>query len=1211
MSDSIQIQSGVSAIRSRLQYVRMHYRNVTIGEWMGLTLAILLPVLAVLFAMDNIFHLPMMLRIMLWLGMATGVVYMVQRAGREMNRGVADEELALRVEKAFPELNNELINSLLLSKEADDQAGHLVSAVVQSGTHDSAKIKLRRSVPKKKLQVFLGAALIAFAIMGFYAVKYPGYFKNALQRILVPVFPVDPLTLTKIAGIKPQNCNVLSGDDVMVEVALGGVIKPAEIGYKIGSGEHKIARMSRDSKNKKAFAYVLRQLTQDTVYYVKAGDAKSKRFTITVHERPALKNVKVRLAYPEYSGLGEADRTKLSIKALAGTTVNISAFASKPLKSASITFSGGKPQPIDIAGQNKVYARFEMKTDVTYRIGLVDAFGFENEPVSYDAEVLIDHPPTIDLIEPPEKVMAREDDTITFDFTAADDYGIARVQLMQAVEEEGEAENVTERVVKSWEPEGKLTKEFAGRYELPVKDLKTKPGDTALVFLRVEDWNDVSGPGTGESLTISISVASKQTARKEEDEKIKAATRNLAEIIQLQERNLRDSKALSRRKVPTRGYSVGTAPLKTLVEVQEQIRKLAGVVIGALKMENPIRGTLESLYNMEMVMAVKQLRAVEQDIANIEDAVRTESDILARLTARKQTLADSINRKNMQDIFTELDAIIAAEKGIRKATKRCIDGKMWNSAVQANKQDALSDRLAQFKQKLLAHASDVARSDMALAKSFEATAAEMDAKQIRQNMIRAAATIEKEDAPAALEIEDKIIADLIEIKKLIRQSVAERAEERLAKLKKLISKSKKKADRLNSIERKVKQISEELKAAKDLSEDDNEEMKKKVEEMDEIQDSMAEVVEKMAKDLHLFPDIPACNELVQKMREVYEDITQKPGSESAPAVEVAVERGDSKGEKAAKDAMKGMTERIADMEMWLEEAPENIAWKQESLDRDEIPDIPLVDLPEELEDLVGDLLEQEQEIEDEAQDSASNLGAHDLPAGWGVADGPQPSFGAKGKSGNTKPNKMEQIGRAGGGRQGMSNGEMVEGLAKDLEGSDVEVRRTNDPFQKGEVEEENPNSEAKATGGGKQSGQSDGTGLTGAGPPRNELGMRELERKQRDLTRNTEKIYSKAVMMYLPTGELDNALLLMQQAAQRLQEGDMAGFTSLQRRIVRALDNTQRELRGEAMVQLEPWMKVPAEMQEEMLQARNEIIPDEYKDLVSEYYKAIAGALSH
>ena len=1131
MAENVEIRQGVAAIRSRLRRVRVHYKNVTLGEWTGLIMAALLPVLAILFAMDNLFHLPMLLRIVLWLGMAGGIVYLVRRGAQAMKAGATDEELALRVERAFPELNNELINSLLLAAEAGEEADQLVSAVVREGKQDSAKIDLRRAVPKKKLKMFGGAAAVATAVMVLYAVFSWNYFANAFQRVLVPFMPKEPITLTKIEEVAPGDCGVLSGDNVNVDVTLGGRIKPAEIGYSIGGGEWKVMRMSQDSEHKTAFSHRIRQLTQETVYYVKAGDAKSTKFTITVHERPVLTNVKVHLTYPEYCGLGTAERTKFSFKALEGTIVDISAAASKPLKSALITFSGRDPEPMDMSGEKNVHTRFKLEADSTYKIDLVDKFGFENDPLSHDAEVLIDHPPSIDIIEPADKVLVGENDKVVFDFTAADDYGIKSVVLIQTIPEKR-----TQREIAVWKPEGKFTKEFPQRYELQVSELQTKPGKTATVYLKAEDWNDVSGPGIGQSMLISISIASRQMASKDDKERTLAATRSLSEIIQLQERNLRNSKALRGKDAPEGGYSPAAPPLKPLVGVQEQVRKLTGAVIGTLRMENPIRGTLESLYSADMIVAVKQLRAIGKDLTGLEEAIKTESDILARLTARKQSLAAGINRKGVQDIFAELDAIIAAEKKIRDTTQGQVDGKPWNNKVQANKQDALSDRLAQFKEKLIRHAGEVARSDGAMAGNFQDAAAEIDSKRIRQDMIRAAAVLEKGLARSALPIEDRIIENLEAIKRMLRESVAESAQATLDRLKKLISKAAKKADKLAKLQQKIKQISEELKPANDLSEDDNEDIKKKLEQMKEMDEKMSEVVEKMAKDLHIFPEIPACNELVQKMREVFEDITQAPGSESAEAVEIAAHRGEQEGMKPLEDALKDMKERMEDMEMWLGEAPDNIKWKQENVDKDEIPKIPLVDLPEELEDLVGDLLDQEEEIDEEAQDTASNVTFGDMPAGWQVMDGPMSNFSAKGKSGNTKPNDMELTGRAGGGREGMANGEMVEGMAKDLEGRETKERRTNDPFQKGEVAEENPDSKAKATGGGKQSGAGGEGGLTGSAPPRNELGMRELERKQMELRRNTEKLYSKAILMYLPTGELDNAILLMQQAGQAAQQ---------------------------------------------------------------------------
>jgi hypothetical protein len=261
-----------------------------------------------------------------------------------------------------------------------------------------------------------------------------------------------------------------------------------------------------------------------------------------------------------------------------------------------------------------------------------------------------------------------------------------------------------------------------------------------------------------------------------------------------------------------------------------------------------------------------------------------------------------------------------------------------------------------------------------------------------------------------------------------------------------------------------------------------------------------------------------------------------------------------------------------------------------------------------MEDIVGDLVDKEEELDQEAQDSSSNAMVPDLPAGWDIADGPISSFGAKGKSGNEKPNANEMTGRSGAGREGQANGEIVEGKAKNLEGRETEARRTNDNFQAGEVEEEEGGhpQKAKATGGGKQSGTGGEGGLRGAAPVRDELKMRDLERRQRDLRRNVEAVYSKATMMYLPTGELDAAIVLMHKAEEMARKGDFAGFSETQKRIVHALRNTERMIAGSGAVAMDPRLKLPTRIREEMVDAKDEPIPPEYEKLVSEYYKAIA-----
>ena len=142
-------------------------------------------------------------------------------------------------------------------------------------------------------------------------------------------------------------------------------------------------------------------------------------------------------------------------------------------------------------------------------------------------------------------------------------------------------------------------------------------------------------------------------------------------------------------------------------------------------------------------------------------------------------------------------------------------------------------------------------------------------------------------------------------------------------------------------------------------------------------------------------------------------------SEKSEAIEIAVQKEDN-----LLDAIRNTKERIEDVEMWLPDFPDHFIWNMESFDTDEMPEIPLVELPEELEDIVGELLEQDTQIDMQSQDTTGNNIIADAEMGWLVMDGPMPSFSAKGKTGNTRPNDNEMTGRSGSGREGQATGEL-------------------------------------------------------------------------------------------------------------------------------------------------------------------------------------------
>mgnify|MGYP003339334884 CR=1 FL=1 len=114
------------------------------------------------------------------------------------------------------------------------------------------------------------------------------------------------------------------------------------------------------------------------------------------------------------------------------------------------------------------------------------------------------------------------------------------------------------------------------------------------------------------------------------------------------------------------------------------------------------------------------------------------------------------------------------------------------------------------------------------------------------------------------------------------------------------------------------------------------------------------------------------------------------------------------------------------IEKWLPDTPDRERWSQEEPLTDAMKEAPMAELPGELEDIVGDLMEDEDALFDELEDvSSSWADSLDKGAGWDAMDGPISNMSAKGVTGNRLPNTSEMSGRAGEGRSGKSSGEFV------------------------------------------------------------------------------------------------------------------------------------------------------------------------------------------
>ncbi len=239
------------------------------------------------------------------------------------------------------------------------------------------------------------------------------------------------------------------------------------------------------------------------------------------------------------------------------------------------------------------------------------------------------------------------------------------------------------------------------------------------------------------------------------------------------------------------------------------------------------------------------------------------------------------------------------------------------------------------------------------------------------------------------------------------------------------------------------------------------------------QDDMAQLLEELTDQARSLPDQELNTDaILQELLSIETDVTMAANALAKDAVPVAA--GLERNILAKADNLE------SDLEKWLADTPDRMGISMDPTD--DLDTVEPGDLPDALEDLIGDLLEQEEDLFDAIEDETSAAASNSREGiGWETADGPISSMTGEGVTGNVLPNANEIAGRGGDGRSGQASGEFIEDSAEGAEGRRTGTRLTDDPIQDGTINDTDPGPAGGATGGGRLSGAGS-AGLEGPTP---------------------------------------------------------------------------------------------------------------------------------
>jgi hypothetical protein len=375
-------------------------------------------------------------------------------------------------------------------------------------------------------------------------------------------------------------------------------------------------------------------------------------------------------------------------------------------------------------------------------------------------------------------------------------------------------------------------------------------------------------------------------------------------------------------------------------------------------------------------------------------------------------------------------------------------------------------------------------------------------------------------------------------------------------------------------------------------------LKAALQDLDELQEKWGKWQKGTVDDLTKLPTGFVDDfSLKEDVNSVFEEIEKQANRAKASSLEVSLE---DLGASLA-------TEMLEDLELWMPDAPDALKWVQEEPLGNKPMNIPEMPLPDSLEDLVGDLMQEAEEFDEEADDITSAWGDNLNQAGWGVSDGPISSFSAKGKTGNDLPNTHEVTGRSGDGRRGKSAGQMVGDTSRGLPGRKTPARVGNERYEPGQLKEETKQDPAGATGGGKKSG-SGKKGLQGGTPPDIQKDMDRLSAKQAGMREKAERVAERLDSAGLSSRRLNESIELMKQS--QIEPRDLRyedGFRK-QKVALSQLKTALGQLHEGTAVDVRRARDLPAQLRQELLQSSEEGYPPGYESLAKSYFRALSEA---
>ncbi|MBC2595564.1 hypothetical protein H5P28_14955 [Ruficoccus amylovorans] len=375
--------------------------------------------------------------------------------------------LARLVERRHPELRENLTTAVEIL-ERGAPFNPLEEALIRQVERDTEAIVFRTATLPRRLHPLAAVFIVIAAFMLFQASQQSSLYSKASyhQRDRLSGQPTGLL-------VEPGDAEAPRGSDLTITAKINRWERDPHIVLRENGRDVRYPMMLDEQGNGQ---FTLFDLQEDTAYRVETSSLRSPAYTVTVYDPPRLEAVKIHLEPPAYTRRETLEFSKLlDLFPVEGTAVTLTV-ETTPRTRTSLRL-GEETLPFEGS------ISFTATKDTDYQLTLVNVEDRKAVTETYQIDVTPDEPPVADVVDPAQDTTAQPDNILPLELYAADDFGIARVELHVSVS--GLPRRPREVFTARGQGEPLLERNFLTQLDIP--QFGVEHGDVVSYYFTVTD----------------------------------------------------------------------------------------------------------------------------------------------------------------------------------------------------------------------------------------------------------------------------------------------------------------------------------------------------------------------------------------------------------------------------------------------------------------------------------------------------------------------------------------------------------------------------------------------------------------------------------------------------------------------------------------------------------------------------------------------------